>query len=420
MVTRTKTNIFKPKALSIETVDYVPCTIDEAFASKEWLAVAQVEFDALINNSTWELVPLPYDRKVIGCKWLFKVKKNPDGTLAHRKDQLSDASLFFWATTDSTTYVLVYVDDIIVNGSTSVSVNAFIQQLHNNFSLKDIGDLHYFLGIEVTQTSIGCLHLCQRKNIQDLLARSSLTNAKSVHTPMISFSILSKDKRDHLSDPTEYRSLSGALQYVVMDRPAIIYTVNCVCQFMHAPTTVYWVALKRILRYLCGTIDYELVFHPSDRLSLVGYVDANQGLDFDDRRSTTGYYIYFGHPPISWCSKKQQVISRSTAEAEYQSLATATSHVANGSLIVGEVSACDQVRAKGQFWNLITIELKSFRCNAAPRHGAKATISDENCVGPVLGRPTETNFQRLGSVDRVYGGRVLKSFSADFYTKTLK
>ncbi|XP_016740237.1 uncharacterized mitochondrial protein AtMg00810-like [Gossypium hirsutum] len=122
-------------------------------------------------------------------------------------------------------------------------------------------------------------------------------------TPMIRSSALSKDEGDRLVDSIEYRSLAGALQYVVLTRLDIAYA------------------------YLRGTIDYRLIFCPSVRLSLIGYADANWGLDFDDRRSTTGYCVYFRDTSISWCSKKQQVVSQSTAEAEYRSLAAATSDV---------------------------------------------------------------------------------------------
>ncbi|KAH1122324.1 hypothetical protein J1N35_005484 [Gossypium stocksii] len=129
-------------------------------------------------------------------------------------------------------------------------------------------DLHYFLDIEVTRSS-SC------KYIRDLLGRTNLANAKSVHTPMINASILAKDDGDHLDDPTEYRSLTGAFQYVVLTQSDIAYVVNRVCQFIHAPTTIHLVALKRILRYLRGTLNYGLVFRPFDRLSLVAYADAN-------------------------------------------------------------------------------------------------------------------------------------------------
>lgn len=88
MVTRSKADIFKPKVFVIEVIDHEQCMIDEAFAHEEWRVAAQTEYDALIPNRTWELVPLPPGRKTIGCKWLFKIKQNPDGTIARRKGRL--------------------------------------------------------------------------------------------------------------------------------------------------------------------------------------------------------------------------------------------------------------------------------------------------------------------------------------------
>lgn len=92
------------------------------------------------------------------------------------------------------------MDDIIVTGSSADAINSFIQQLHKKFSFKDIGELYFFLGIEVTQSSIGNLHLCQRKYIRDFLDRSYLANAKSVYTLMVSFSTLFKYEGDRLTE----------------------------------------------------------------------------------------------------------------------------------------------------------------------------------------------------------------------------
>ncbi|KAG8488866.1 hypothetical protein CXB51_016760 [Gossypium anomalum] len=350
MVTRSKAGIFKPKALTVTTPDFEPVSIDEALAHPDWKLAVQAEYDALLTNSTWELSPLPPGRKVIGCKWLFKVKKNPDGTIERRKARLvakgcsqvpgcdfqetfspvvksttirlilsiavsrgwhlwqvdinndflngdltdevfmqqppgfvqhgsnskklvcrltkalyclrqapcawfnklkeflvstgfvlskSDASLFVKVTSKFTLYVIVYVDDIVISGSAIDEINLFVQQLHNQFALKDMGNLYYFLGIKVSRSSSGSLHLCQQKYVRELLGRSSMTNAKGVHTPMVSSSMLSKDKGEPLADPIEYHSLAGALQYVVLTRPNIAYAVNQVCQFMHEPTTVH-------------------------------------------------------------------------------------------------------------------------------------------------------------------------------------
>lgn len=178
-----------------------------------------------------------------------------------------DASLFVRVVSALTLYVLVYVDDIIITGDVPSIIEWFVKLLNSEFSLKDMGDIHYFLGIEVTWSSSGCLHLCQKKYIRDILIRCSMENAKSVPTPMVSSSIMTRDRGERLEDPTEYRSLAGALQYVTLTRPDVAYAVNRICQFMHCPTSIHMTALKRILRYLGGTVDFGIVFRPSTSFS---------------------------------------------------------------------------------------------------------------------------------------------------------
>lgn len=117
-------------------------------------------------------------------------------------------------------FVLVYVDDIIITGSVPSEIDEFVAKLHAEFSLKDIGDLHFFLGVEVTHLSTRSLHLCQRKYILNLLDRWHMANAKCVNTPMVSSLCLSKDVGSSVRDPSEYRNIVG-LQYVVLTRPDI-------------------------------------------------------------------------------------------------------------------------------------------------------------------------------------------------------
>ncbi|KAG8491206.1 hypothetical protein CXB51_014365 [Gossypium anomalum] len=409
MVPRSKAGIFKPNVLSVETVEFEPCSVDEAIAHPEWKLAFQVEYDALMANSTWELLSLPPGRKAIGYKWLFKIKREPDGSVDHRKARLaakgcaqqppgfvqfgtdgkplvywlqkalyglrqasrawfnklkqflssvgftvsrSDASLFVQITSSTTLYVLVYVDDIIITCNDSTAITSFIEQLYAMFSLKNMGNLYYFLGVEVMRSSSGSVNLCQRKYIQDLLARSSLLNAKPVHTPMISSTQLSKDDVDRLGDPTEYRSLAGALQYVVLMHPDISYAVNRICQFMHSPTTTHMVALKRILRYLCGTLNYGLVIRPSSHLPLVGYADTNWGLDFDDYRSISGFFEakYRGLAVATsdvTCSSAFAVAANPVLHSKFKhvelDLFLVREKVSSGALLVSEVLACDQV-----------------------------------------------------------------------------
>ncbi|KAA3477137.1 hypothetical protein EPI10_011049 [Gossypium australe] len=290
MVTWSKAGIFKHKVLAVETIEHEPRMIDEAFAHEEWRLAAQVEYDALIHNRNWELVPLPPGRKAIR----FVKSKY-------------DVSLFIRITDVAHMYVFVYVDDTSVTGSLAPAINVFVEQLHSMFSLKDIGDLHYFLGVEVTRLSDGTFHLCQPKYVLDLLDYWHLVHAKAVHTPMVSYSFLSKTMGTLIEDPSEYRSL-----------------------FMHTPTDVHFVALKQILRYLSGMVDNGLLVRPSKRLYLVGYVDVNWGLDFDDQWSTIGYlaanlilHLKFKHVELDLFFVCEKVV--------------------DGPFIVGEILACDQV-----------------------------------------------------------------------------
>lgn len=143
-------------------------------------------------------------------------------------------------------YVLVYVDDIIVTGNNKAAVEAVISNLAQRFSVKDMGVLSYFLGIEVIRTSKS-LHLNQRKYILDLLAKMNMVDAKPVQTPMATSPKLTKSGTLH-SNPTEYRTLIDSLQYLSFTRPDIAYVVNKLSQYMQSPTTDHWQAAKRVLR----------------------------------------------------------------------------------------------------------------------------------------------------------------------------
>ena len=128
------------------------------------------------------------------------------------------------------------------------------------------------------------------------------------------------------SRPQQYRSIVGALQYLTFTRPDIAFSVNQACQFMHNPMESHVVAVKRILRYLRGTLDYGIHFQ-LDTLNLQAYSDADWAGDPNDRRSVSGFVVYLGSSPISWASKKQHTVSRSSAEAEYRALAIAAAEL---------------------------------------------------------------------------------------------
>ncbi|XP_035829996.1 uncharacterized mitochondrial protein AtMg00810-like [Helianthus annuus] len=224
-------------------------------------------------------------------------------------------------------YLLLYVDDIILTASSDRLLHHFIKAMSQEFSMTDLGRLHHFLGIEV-QHQNGGLFLSQRSYIQDILSRAKMENCKPCHTPTDINSKLSASAGNLLPDGTLYRSLEGALQYLTFTRPDISYAVQQICLFMHAPREPHFAFLKRILRYLKGTADHGLHLLPSKSVQMTAYSDADGGGGCrDTRRSTSGYCVFLGDNLISWSSKRQSIISRSSAEAEYRGVANTTAEL---------------------------------------------------------------------------------------------
>lgn len=426
MRTRAKDGIFKPK---LYTSSLEPTSVKTALSIPVWKTATEEEYAALQRTHTWDLVPLPHGKQPIGCKWVFKVKHNPDGTVSRHKARLvtkgfhqqpgfdftetfslvikhvtiravlsialssgwsikqldvnnaflngdlheevymsqppgfhkgssstvcrlkkslyglkqaprawfakltstllqlgftcakSDNSLFIKHTPTSILYLLAYVDDIILTGSSSTEINHITSLLHKHFALKDLGNLHYFLGLHVNRQPNGKLLLNQTKYISDLLAKVNMTEAKHLATPMAAGTKLTLEGSDFFHDPQLYRSTVGALQYTCITRLDLAYSVNKVCQFMHQPLLSHWIAVKRILRYLNGTKHMGLLFSPCHNPRLLALCDADWASDPIDRRSTSGFCVFLGSNLISWMSKKQQVVSRSSTEAEYRALA---------------------------------------------------------------------------------------------------
>ncbi|MFS7946899.1 putative RNA-directed DNA polymerase [Helianthus anomalus] len=219
------------------------------------------------------------------------------------------------------------------------------------FAIKDLGPLHYFLGIEVVRSGLDLI-LSQKKYISDLLHRSGLSDCKPVSSPMSSSQVLLPNDGPLFSDLTKYRQVVGALQYATLTRPDIAFSVNKVCQFMQAPSENHWTAIKRILRYLKGTADLGLrIRHHSDSVlhaftdahwtdSVQAYSDSDWVGCPVDRRSTGGFAVYIGSNLVSWLARKQRTVSRSSTESEYKALADT---VAQGDLSVKFISTNDQI-----------------------------------------------------------------------------
>ncbi|CAL8158058.1 unnamed protein product [Prunus armeniaca] len=235
----------------------------------------------------------------------------------------ADTSLFIFQQESCTIFLLLYVDDIVVTGSDSTHLQQFTSLLGDHFDIKDLGPLSYFLVLQVLHKD-GILHINQLKYAHDLLQKANLLNSKPAYTPLAAKVLFSVSDGALISNPTEYRELVGNLQYLTLTCPDISFAVNIVAQFMSAPRTPHLVAAKRILRYIKGTIDLGLSFTLQTAAAhLSAYSNADWAGCPDSRRSTTGYVITLGTNLISWCSKKQPTVSRSSTESEYRALSHA-------------------------------------------------------------------------------------------------
>ncbi|CAN6726304.1 unnamed protein product [Malus baccata var. baccata] len=204
----------------------------------------------------------------------------------------SDTSLFIKKNDNDIVILLLYVDDIILTGSNSVKIQKMIDELSEVFELKDMGQLTYFLGLQISYKDNGDIFINQSKYIRDVIHKAGMDSCKPAATPYIA------------------------------------YAVNTVCQFMQSPTEMHYAAVKRILRYLQGTQHHGILYSAAKVTTLTAFSDADWAADINTRRSITGYVVYLGNNPVSWQSKKQCSVSRSSTEAEYKALAHTVADVA--------------------------------------------------------------------------------------------
>jgi hypothetical protein len=437
-VTRSQHGIFKPnqKYANLHTqVTKSPLPRNPLLALKDlnWKMAMDDEYNALIQNKTWDLVPRPPDANVIRSMWIFRHKEKSDGSFERHKARLvgngagqqvgvdcgetfspvvkpatirtvlsialskawsihqldvknaflhgelketvymhqplgfkdpdrpnhvcllrkslyglkqaprawykrfadfvssigfsqskSDNSLFIYQKDTHMAYILLYVDDIILTTSSDNLRKSIISLLSSEFAMKDLGPLSYFLGIAVIRHSDG-LFLSQKKYAEEIIERAGMSSCKPCPTPVDTKPKLSAKSSTPYDDPSLYRSLAGALQYLTFTRPDISYAVQQICLFMHNPMDDHMQALRRILRYVKGTSQYGLHLYPSSTTSLISYTDADWGGCPDTRRSTSGYCVFLGDNLLSWSSKRQTTLSRSSAEAEYRGVANVVS-----------------------------------------------------------------------------------------------
>jgi hypothetical protein len=399
-----------------------PNSVDEALTEECWRKAMTAEMESIQSNQTWELVTLPAGHRAIGLKWVFKVKKDPEGNIIKHKARLvakgyaqregvdfeevfapvarietvrvlialaakngwkvhhmDVKSAFLNGDLEEEVYVQqpsgfvvengsgkvlklrkalyglrqaprawnarldkellqpgfvknphehavyrrsgvsgdflivgVYVDDLIITGPAQESIDAFKKQMMRSFSMSDLDPLTYYLGIQVEQKE-GVTTLCQSAYAAKILDQAGLRGCNPCQVPMENKLKLSKNDTSPV-DATKYRSVIGSLRYLVNTRPDLAYSVGIVSRYMEMPKASHWAAVKQILRYVAGTLNYGCKYTRSGTSEpvLLGFSDSDLAGDIDDRKSTSGSAFFVGMNLVTWTSQKQRVVTLSS------------------------------------------------------------------------------------------------------------
>lgn len=297
-------------------------------------------------------------------KSLYGLKQSPGACFGRFKKEVcsmgykqssADHTLFFKHHLGKITILAVYVDDIVITGDDQVEMNWLKKALAKAFEIKDLGCLHYFLGIEVAYGSEG-IYLSHRKYILDLLNEVGLLHCKPATTPIEQNHQVMADVGEPV-DKHQYQRLVGRLIYLSHTRPGIAYAVSIVSRYMHDPRSGHLNAVNRILRYLKGCPGKGILFSDHGHLGIEGYTDADWAGCLDDRRSTSGYCMFVGGNLVSWRSKKQSVVARSTAEAEFRSMASGLCEAMWLRILLSELGLYDSAPLRLYCDNQATINL---------------------------------------------------------------
>ncbi|CAM8944795.1 unnamed protein product [Rhodiola kirilowii] len=220
------------------------------------------------------------------------------------ESSLNDYSLFTLTTQQGYIALLVYVDDIIITGTSQILIDQVKRFIDSKFKIKDLGTLRFFLGLEVARSHSG-LFINQRKYALELIKDDGLLGYKPSSLPMDTKHKLSQSTSPVLEDPTKYRRPVGQLIYLTVMRPDLAYAVHVLSQYMHEPREDHLKAAHKVLRYLKLAPAQGLFYPANQHLTLKAYCDADWGACPITRRSVTGYSVLLRNCLISWKTKKQ-------------------------------------------------------------------------------------------------------------------
>lgn len=419
------------------TDDDEPKSLQDALKDENWMGAMRSEMNSHAQNVTWELVPRPINKNIVGNRWVFKVKRDPVGTISRHKARLvaqgysqvhgidyeeifspvakfatirtllafanindlevhqMDVKTAFlngildhqiymeqpkgfvdpvnqdyvcklnksiyglkqsarcWNSTltdylisekyekcdaDDCIYIkyvgndfimlAVYVDDVIPISNNLTLLEHEKLKLKQKFDMVDNGNIDYILGMSVKRDRANkLLSITQEYYLINILKRFNMQNCNSCSTPLEMGTRFHKfdEDQDERCDMQLYQQAIGCLTYAaITTRPDISAAVGILSQYMSAPSTHHWSGVKRVLRYIKGTQKSGLIFSINDTNELLGYSDADWAGDTDTRRSTSGYTFHLGQALISWSSRKQATVAKSSTEAEYVALSCAT------------------------------------------------------------------------------------------------
>ncbi|GJS80291.1 retrovirus-related pol polyprotein from transposon TNT 1-94 [Tanacetum coccineum] len=227
-----------------------------------------------------------------------------------------DPTLFIRKTGKHILHVQIYVDDIIFASTDPKDCDRFSNEMSSKFQMSMMGQISFFLGLQISQNPRG-IFINQSKYANEILKKFDLHKSDPVDTPMVERTKLDEDLSGIPVDQTQYRSMIGSLMYLTASRPDLVFAVCMCARYQSKPTKRHLEAIKRVFRYLQGTINMGLWYPKDTAMALTAYADADHAGCQDTRRSTSGSAQFLGDKLVSWSSKKQTSTSISSTEAEY-------------------------------------------------------------------------------------------------------
>jgi hypothetical protein len=349
--------VFAPVA-RLETVRILLAIAAEGEWEVHHMDVKSAFLNGDLREEVYVLQPLGFvcpaaKRKVLKLKKaLYGLKQAPQAWNAKLDEELTRLG-FRRSVEEHTVYkrgtgvtlllVGVYVDDLIICGPNSNEIAIFKQQMMKRFNMCDLGLLSYYLGIQVKQKP-GEITICQSAYAEKILENCGMQGCNPVDTPMEQHLKLLPGKPELILDATKYRSLVGSLRYLVNTRPDLAFSVGMVSRFMETPNAEHWTAIKRIIRFVAGTIQYGCKYSKGANAVLVGYSYSDHAGDLERRKSTSGIVFFLGNNVITWCSQKQRVVSLSSCESEYIAAASAACQGVWLSRLLGDLMCTDVKR----------------------------------------------------------------------------